>query len=184
MSRRVPVRPRRVRHAHAEPAAGGRAIACAIVTVSDSRRGAEDTSGARIEELLTRAGHRVVTRAWVTDDPAPLRRTVRGALARAEVDVVIVTGGTGIAPRDRTPEALVPLMQTFLPGFGERLRALSVEQVGAAAWMSRTCAGVASGRLLVLLPGSRAAVDFALRKMLLPELHHVVRLLGRIPPKE
>jgi molybdenum cofactor biosynthesis protein B len=185
LSRRVAVRRRaRPRHAHAELAGAGRPIVCAVVTVSDTRRGAEDTSGARIEELLTRAGHRVATRAWVTDDPAPLRRTVRAALARAEIDVVIVTGGTGIAPRDRTPEALAPLIQTPLPGFGERLRALSVVQVGSAAWLSRTGAGVASGRLLVMLPGSRAAVDFALRRMLLPELHHAVRLLGRIPPKE
>ena len=87
--------------------------------------------------------------------------------------------GTGVSPRDRTPEALAPLLERELPGFGERFRHRSFEQVGAAAWLSRAGAGVARGRLIVFLPGSTAAVELALDELLLPELVHVLRLLGR-----
>jgi molybdenum cofactor biosynthesis protein B len=159
-------------------------VGCAIITASDTRRGREDTAGALIERLVTRAGHRVTTRAWVKDEPAALRRAARAALARAGVDVLIVTGGTGLGPRDCTPEALAPLAERAVPGFGERFRALSAEQVGAAAWLSRAGAFVARGRLIVMLPGSRAAVELALERLLLPELVHAVRMLGRFNPTE
>lgn len=158
-----------------------RPIGCAIVTVSDTRRGALDRSGARAHELVERAGFEVVRRAWVRDERVPIRRTVAALLRLPAVDCVIVTGGTGMARRDVTPEALAPLVQRGLPGFGERFRAKSAEQVGAAAWFSRAAAGVANGRLLVMLPGSTAAVELALEKLLLPELAHAVRLLGRFP---
>lgn len=165
-----------------QPHGAPRPIGCAIVTVSDTRRGAEDRSGALAHERIERAGHEVVRRAWVRDEIAAIRRVVRAALKLEAVDVVIVTGGTGMSPRDRTPEALAPLFKTELPGFGERFRARSVEQVGEAAWFSRAAAGVASGRLLVMLPGSTAAVELALDTLLLPELAHAVRLLGRFQP--
>jgi molybdopterin adenylyltransferase len=161
-----------------------RPVGCAVITASDTRRGREDTAGALIERLLTAAGHRVTTRAWVKDEPAALRRAARAALARAGVDVLIVTGGTGLGPRDRTPEALAPLAEREVPGFGEAFRALSVAQVGPAAWLSRATAFVARGRLVVLLPGSRAAVELALKRLLLPELAHAVRMLGRFNPPE
>ncbi len=163
----------------AHAAAPPRPVLCAVVTVSDTRRGAEDVSGAHIAALIARAGHRVVTRAWVSDDERAIRDVVRMVLERPDVDAVVITGGTGPAPRDRTPEAVAPLVGTWLPGFGEQLRARSVAQIGAAAWLSRAGAGIANGRLVVLLPGSRGAVDLALRRVLLPELVHAVRLLGR-----
>ena len=100
------------------------------------------------------------------------------------MDVLIVTGGTGVGPRDRTPEALEPLAERHLPGFGELFRVLSAGQVGSAAWLSRAGAFVARGRLVVMLPGSRAAVGLALRKLLLPELVHAVRMSGRFDPTE
>jgi molybdenum cofactor biosynthesis protein B len=159
-------------------------VGCAIITASDTRRGREDTAGALIERLVTQAGHRVTTRAWVRDEQAALRRAARAALARAGVDVLIVTGGTGLGPRDRTPEALAPLAERDVPGFGERFRALSAEQVGTAAWLSRAGAFVARGRLVVMLPGSRAAVELALKRLLLPELVHAVRMLGRFDSPE
>ncbi len=161
-----------------------RPVGCAVITASDTRRGREDTAGALIERLVTRAGHRVMTRAWVSDEPAALRRAARAALARPGVDVLIVTGGTGLGPRDRTPEALAPLAERTVPGFGERFRALSAGQVGTAAWLSRAGAFVARGRLVVMLPGSRAAVELALERLLLPELVHAVRMLGRFEPAE
>jgi molybdopterin adenylyltransferase len=161
-----------------------RPVGCAIITASDTRRGREDTAGALIERLVTQAGHRVTTRAWVRDEPAALRRAARAALARAGVDVLIVTGGTGLGPRDCTPEALEPLAERAVPGFGERFRALSAEQVGAAVWLSRAGAFIARGRLVVMLPGSPAAVELALKRMLLPELVHAVRMLGRFDSTE
>jgi molybdopterin adenylyltransferase len=176
---------RRARRPAAHTGAGApRAVVCAVVTASDTRRGADDTAGAAIERLLARAGHRVAVRAWVRDEPAAIRRAARVALARPDVDVLIVTGGTGLSPRDRTPEALAPLAQRELPGFGEAFRALSWAQVGSAAWLSRAGALVAAGRLVVCLPGSRAAATLALERLLLPELVHAVRMLGRFQPQE
>jgi molybdenum cofactor biosynthesis protein B len=126
----------------------------------------------------------VVTRAWVRDTVPGIRRAVRAALARRAVDVVMVTGGTGVAPRDLTPEAVEPLFERPLPGFGERFRALSAAQVGSAAWLSRASAGIARGRLVILLPGSTRAVALALDELVIPELGHVARLLGRLEPGE
>ncbi len=168
--------------AHAAVRRPPRPAGVAIVTVSDTRRGLDDRSGMRATELVERAGHDVVRRAWVRDERGPIRRTVEAILRLRAVDCVIVTGGTGMASRDITPEALAPLVQRELPGFGELFRARSAEQVGAAAWFSRAMAGVAKGRLLVLLPGSTPAVELALERLLLPELPHALRLLGRFQP--
>ena len=164
---------------HARSQRAPRAIGVAIVTVSDTRRGADDTSGALAEALLERAGASVVSRAWVKDAVPVIRRAVRSALARRAVDVVVLTGGTGLSTRDVTPDAVEPLLERALPGFGERFRALSAREVGSAAWLSRAGAGVARGRLVVYLPGSLGAVRQALEELLIPELTHAVRLLGR-----
>jgi molybdenum cofactor biosynthesis protein B len=169
-------------HAHAAPAP--RPVSCAVVTVSDTRGATDDRSGDAIVKLLERAGHRIARRAWVADDRAAIRRAVRAALSVRTVDAVLLAGGTGVAPRDVTPEALAPLLTRTLPGFGERFRALSWAQVGSAAWLSRAFAGVADGRLIVALPGSTHAVELAVRELLVPELGHVVRLLGRFKPGE
>lgn len=126
----------------------------------------------------------MVSRAWVRDEAPAIRRAVRAALARRDVDAVLVAGGTGVAPRDVTPEAVAPLVQRWLPGFGEMFRMLSMRQVGSAAWLSRAAAGVARGRLLVILPGSPAAVRLAADRLLVPELAHAARLLGRFPRGE
>jgi molybdenum cofactor biosynthesis protein B len=166
--------------AHRARVPGERPVTCAVLTVSDTRRGAQDSSGALAERLLERAGHRVVARGWSPDAAPALRRTARAMLARRDLDALIVTGGTGVSPRDVTPEAFEPLWDRRLPGFGELFRVFSVREVGTAAWLSRAEAGVARGRLVVLLPGSRAAVRLALERVLLPELHHVIRTLGRI----
>jgi len=154
------------------------------VTVSDTRGEGDDASGDAIARLLERAGHTVVARDWVPDRIARVRRATRAALARPRTDVVILTGGTGISARDRTPEAVGPLVDIDLPGFGERFRALSADEVGSAAWLSRSGAGVAKGRLLVWLPGSPAAVTLAVERLLIPELGHAVRLLGRFANDE
>ena len=167
---------------HARAQRAPRTIGVGIITVSDTRRGDDDTSGALAERLLTHAGCKVIARAWSRDDVARIRAALRKALGRASVDAVVLTGGTGMAPRDVTPEAVEPLLERTLPGFGERFRALSWTEVGTAAWLSRAGAGVARGRLVVYLPGSTGAVRQALTSLLIPELVHVLRLLGRFQP--
>jgi molybdopterin adenylyltransferase len=155
-------------HAHHRHAAT--AVGCALVTESDA-------SGARIRTALEGAGHRVVSYAILPDEPARIRRHVEDALADQAVRAVIVNGGTGIAPRDTTYEALVSLFEKRLEGFGELFRMLSWEQVGAAAMLSRAAAGVARGKILVSLPGSPDAVGLAMDRLLVPELGHMAHLL-------
>ena len=168
---------------HRPATRGPRPVVCAVITVSDTRRGKADQGGALVEQILEQAGHRA-TRAWVKDEPEEIRSATAAALARRDVDLVILTGGTGISPRDRTPESLDALIEKPLPGFGELFRVFSYEQVGPAAWLSRATAGIAKGRLIVTLPGSVAAVELALRQLLLPELVHAMRALGRFPTED
>ena len=171
--------------AHARRVASDVPARCAVLTVSDTRRGKEDLSGELAERLIRRAGHAVVARAWVRDEIRAIRRAARALIARAAVDALIVGGGTGVAARDVTPEAILPLCERRLAGFGESFRALSAAEVGTAAWLSRADAGIANGRLVVILPGSRAAMKLGLERVLLPELFHIMRLLGRrSTPKE
>lgn len=154
--------------------AGAPRFGVALVTASDTRRGAEDRSGALARELLEGAGHRVVDAEVVPDEAASLRRAVEGALGRAEVDAVLVSGGTGLAPRDVTVEAVAPLFQKTIEGFGEVFRRLSYDEIGAAAMLSRATAGMVGGKAVFLLPGSPAAVRLALERLILPELAHLL----------
>ncbi len=160
--------------------APARPACCVVITVSDTRGPRDDSSGDALVRGLSRAGHDVLGRAWVRDDVPMIRRAVRATLARRDVDVVLLTGGTGVAPRDRTPEALQPLLERELPGLGELFRMLSYRQIGSAAWLSRAGAGVARGKLVVWLPGSTRAVELAVRRLVGPELGHALRLLGRL----
>lgn len=110
----------------------------------------------------------------VPDEAAPLRRAVEAALARAEVDVVVVTGGTGLAPRDVTVEAVSPRFDKAIDGFGEIFRRLSYDEIGAAAMLSGATAGLVGRKAVFLLPGSPAAVRLALRSLILPEIAHLL----------
>lgn len=163
--------------AHEHRSGTPRQVAVSLLTVSDTRRPETDTSGQRMQAMLEADGHRVVGYAIVPDEPALVRRAVEAELARTDVDAVVTSGGTGIAPRDSTYEALASLIDKRLDGFGELFRALSFQEIGAAAMLSRAVAGVARGRILACLPGSTAAVELALRTLLLPELGHMVRLV-------
>jgi molybdopterin adenylyltransferase len=154
-------------------------ITCFIITVSDTRTEKTDTSGAAIADLLSRAGHTVSGRTIVSDDAELVRATVERQLANPNVQVVITTGGTGITSRDSTYEAVGAMMRKRLDGFGELFRMLSYEQIGPAAMMSRACAGVVAGRILVALPGSEAAVRLAMERLLIPELGHLVQQATR-----
>ncbi len=150
-------------------------VRCFIITVSDTRTQETDTSGRAIEQLLASAGHAVAGRTIVKDNPALVRDTVIRQLATPGVQAIITTGGTGISSRDSTFEAISAMLHKRLDGFGELFRMLSYEQIGSAAIMSRACAGIASGRIIVSLPGSEAAVRLAMEKLLIPELPHMVQ---------
>ncbi len=152
-----------------------RSVCCFIVTVSDTRTEATDSSGRAIAELLTAAGHHVEGHTIVKDDAELVRDTIVRQLANPDVQAVITTGGTGITSRDSTYEAVSAMLQKRLDGFGELFRLLSFEQIGAAAMMSRACAGLSSGRIIVALPGSEAAVRLAMEKLVVPELAHMVQ---------
>ncbi len=148
-------------------------VPTAVITVSDTRTVETDTGGARVAELLGAAGHPVVSREIVKDEPAEIAAALRALLDRDDVAAVIFTGGTGVAPRDVTPETIEPLLDRLVPGFGELFRWLSYQDIGSAALLSRALAGLAAGRVVFVLPGSRGAVDLAMEKLVLPELGHL-----------
>jgi molybdenum cofactor biosynthesis protein B len=152
-----------------------KSIGCFVVTVSDTRTEDTDTGGRAIVELLTAAGHRIVGRSLVRDDPEQLRDAIGRQLANPDVQAIITTGGTGITSRDCTFETVSSMLWKRLEGFGELFRMLSYEQIGSSAMMSRALAGSVAGRIIVSLPGSEAAVRLALEKLLVPELGHLVR---------
>jgi molybdenum cofactor biosynthesis protein B len=144
-------------------------LTVAILVVSDTRTLSTDTSGALCERMLGEAGHDVIERVIVPDDPAEVRRTVAGWVDQF-VDVVVVTGGTGITGRDITVEALQPLVSKDIPGFGELFRWLSYADIGAATIQSRAFAALCQATLLFALPGSSGAVRLALEKIIVPQL--------------
>ncbi len=148
-------------------------VACAILTISDTRTLETDKSGATIAELLTSENHTVAGRDVVPDDAAAVVEAVRRLLA-GSAGAIITTGGTGIAPRDNTYEAVSGLFEKRLDGFGELFRMLSYEVIGSAAMLSRACAGIANRKVIFVLPGSTPAVKLAMARLVLPELGHIV----------
>lgn len=150
-----------------------RAIVCGVITISDTRTPETDGSGAAIREALAAAGHEVRRYGIVRDEPAEIVGAVRDLIA-AGCKVVITSGGTGIARRDSTFEAVDALLEKRLPGFGEIFRMLSYHDIGPAAMLSRATAGIHGGALIFCLPGSSGAVRLALDKLIVPELPHLV----------
>lgn len=155
-------------------AEGQAAFACAVVTVSDTRTEADDRGGAAILELLDASPHRVAARRIIPDEPAVIEDAVRAFAAQADVDAVLLTGGTGIAPRDHTIDVVERLLDKQLPGYGELFRMLSYQQVGSAAMLSRATGGVVGQAIVLTMPGSPAAVRLAMEELILPELGHLV----------
>jgi molybdopterin adenylyltransferase len=156
-------------------AQGPRFVSCYVLTVSDTRTDANDTSGQTIIEMLTAAGHFVTGHRIVRDEPGEVTRIILEQLATGDVEVILTTGGTGISSRDSTYEAIDALLEKRLDGFGELFRMLSFEEIGPAAMMSRATAGVARGKIIVTLPGSENAVRLAMNELLIPELSHLVQ---------
>ena len=153
-----------------------RAIRVMTVTVSDSRTPGTDESGMRLRMMLEAAGYSLAPHQLVPDEAPVIRELVEELIEYNLADAMISTGGTGIAPRDRTYEAIEPLLETKLDGFGEAFRRLSWDEVGARAVLSRAIAGVVGGRFIACLPGSPRAVALATEKLLIPVLEHAVAL--------
>lgn len=162
------------------------ALAIALLTVSDTRTLADDRSGDALQQRLEMAGHQLVERALVPDNRYQIRAVVSRWIADAGVQVVISSGGTGLTGRDGTPEAVAPLLDKTIDGFGELFRVLSFETIGTSSLQSRCLAGVANGTVLFVLPGSLDAVETAWDRLISAQLDggtrpcNLVQLLPRL----
>ena len=154
-------------------------VRCAIITLSDTRTAATDTSGKKIAELLTAASHPVVEQILLKDDPASLLAILSKLIDGNDVDAILTTGGTGVSRQDQTISVVEKILDQPLPGFGELFRQLSYAQIGSGAMLSRAVGGIARGKLIFAMPGSTAAVELAMTKLILPELKHLLGQLGK-----
>lgn len=157
---------------------GGIRAGVAVVTLSSTRTSEEDQSGALIQQLLESAGHSVPVRKILADDREALRATLRKLARRAEVQAIITTGGTGLAPSDITIETVRGLLDKELPGFNALFMQLSYPLVGAACMLSRATAGLFKGKAVFCLPGSPRACRLAVESLILPEIGHILHLAG------
>ena len=161
-------------------------LAIALLTVSDTRTLEDDRSGDALQQRLEAAGHRLVQRLLVPDDRYQIRSEVSRWIADAGVQVVISSGGTGLTGRDGTPEAVAPLLDKTIDGFGELFRVLSFETIGTSSLQSRALAGVANGTVIFVLPGSLDAVQTAWDRLIAAQLNgatrpcNLVQLLPRL----
>jgi molybdenum cofactor biosynthesis protein B len=161
-------------------------VRIAVLTVSDTRTHETDASGQLIADRLAAAGHEIVAREIVVDSELIIRAQLAQWIADPGVDVVIATGGTGVTPRDVTPEALAPLVTKPIPGFGELFRWLSYQEIGTSTIQSRAEAALCGATYVFLLPGSTSGVRTGLEQILIPQLDHrlkpcnFVMLLPRI----
>jgi molybdenum cofactor biosynthesis protein B len=170
-------------HHHADPVAQHRreavaSVACFVITCSDTRDATTDEGGALVRAKLAGAGHSVVGAEIVKDEVAAIHAAIEHAREHG-ARAIILTGGTGLSPRDVAIEAVTPLFDKAIDGFGELFRMLSFQQVGSAAMLSRAAAGVSRGAVLFALPGSPKAVELAMDRLILPELGHLVRQMLR-----
>lgn len=165
---------------HREEASRLGQLSCAVLTVSDSRTEESDESGPLARRLLEGAGHTIAVHALLPNIEHEVRALAEQWLARGDLHAIVITGGTGLGSKDRTIEAVRPLFEKEIPGFGELFRLLSYqEQIGTTAILSRAAAGSAKGAVIVSLPGSRAAVELAITRILIPELPHLLREIQR-----
>jgi molybdenum cofactor biosynthesis protein B len=155
-------------------------VRCAVITLSDTRTMETDVSGKTIAQLLANSQHTVVFHEVLKDDPEPLRACLQQLLARDHIDAILTNGGTGISRRDQTIAVVDAMIEQPLPGFGELFRMLSYQQIGSGAMLSRASGGIAKRKLIFALPGSPAAVELAMTKLILPELAHLIHQLQKL----
>jgi molybdenum cofactor biosynthesis protein B len=149
-------------------------IRCAVLTLSDTRTVDTDKSGAFINDTLRSSGHTIADYRILRDEPHQIRELIVEWVANPAIDAVLTNGGTGIARRDSTYDALASLLEKRLDGFGELFRMLSYAEIGAAAMLSRAIAGTIGDTIVIAMPGSSNAVKLAMEKLVLPELQHLV----------
>lgn len=154
-----------------------RSIGCAVITVSDTRTQKSDRSGQVMIQLLQDAGHDIQSYQILKDEPEEIRQAIARLQTQSVIDVILLNGGTGISPRDTTYDAIEPLLDKTLPGFGELFRMLSYSDIGSRAMASRAIAGTLGHQLLFSIPGSSNAVILAMEKLILPEISHLVKQL-------
>jgi len=154
----------------------------AVITISTSRSREfaetgrlNDPSGDLIVEALKARGHRVTLRRIVTDDKDAIQTLILKTLKSLKTDAIITTGGTGIAPKDVTIEAVKPMLEKEIPGFGELFRAISYQKIGSATILTRAIAGVARGKAVFCLPGSPQSASLAVQELILPEVGHIIK---------
>lgn len=166
-------------HLQHQQAAAPIAVGFAVITLSDTRTRDTDTSGQLLRERLTADGHTLVDDRIIRDEPAELNAILNLWLEDPRIDAILTNGGTGLSRRDQTIDAIEKRIERPIPGFGELFRMLSYREIGAAALLSRATAGVASGKLLIALPGSTNAVRLALDELICKQLRHIVRELRK-----
>ncbi len=152
-------------------------LPCAVVTISDTRSERDDVSGRRIQDLLVGAGHTVAAYTIIPDDEHHIRLYTQRLAENATCQVALFSGGTGVAPRDTTVEALSALITKQIPGFGELFRALSFQEIGPKAMLTRAIAGTYNRLLLFAMPGSPAAVELAMNRLILPAMPHAAAVI-------
>jgi len=152
-------------------------VSCAVITVSDTRTTDTDKSGLLMQSLLSAAGHQVAHYQIVKDEPDQIKVLIQDLAAHLDIQAILLSGGTGIAPRDTTYDAVAGLLEKELPGFGEIFRQLSYAEIGSRAIASRAVAGVYTNTLIFSLPGSSKAVALAMNALILPELVHLTTLI-------
>lgn len=156
-------------------------VDCAVLTVSDTRTQENDTSGELIRELLQQAGHKITDYRILPDDPVRVRQHVHDMCIPGTCQALLITGGTGLSPRDTTYEAIADLLEKPINGFGELFRVLSFQEIGAKAMLSRAAAGVCGETIIFSMPGATAAVSLAMQRLILPTLAHSIELICNKP---
>jgi molybdenum cofactor biosynthesis protein B len=154
---------------------GPPSVRCAVITVSDTRTVESDTGGKTVIDHLTAGGHSVVSRDIIPDEPDRMQPLLIALAGRDDVDVILLTGGTGITSRDQTYETVTSLLDKPLPGYGEVFRMLSFQDIGPAAILSRAVGGLIGRKVVLTMPGSPAAVRLAMDRVIVPQLSHLVR---------
>lgn len=150
-------------------------VNCAVITTSDSRTEADDESGKLIMQRFTSAGHQVKHYVILKNDPDAIRERIEELLMHDSVQVIILSGGTGISKKDVTVDTVVPMLEKVLDGFGELFRMLTYQEIGTGSILSRAVAGVIKGKVIICIPGSVGAATLAMDKIILPEIAHLVR---------
>lgn len=158
-------------HKHQAP----KSVSCSVIVVSDSRTEQNDESGKHIMQVLRKNGHGILSYSLLKNDADSIRKRINGLLDEEKLQVIIISGGTGISHRDVTVETISPFFEKKIDGFGELFRFLTYQQIHTGSIMSRAMAGVTGGKVIICLPGSLGAVSLAMEKIILPEIGHMVR---------